>query len=339
MSSRNDTGNRRNVRYQPAENQGSIWDGAGLTTALIPLIGSGALFMAGWSYLSNWYSYYGVSVSQVNIQPQDVVIQSVPALVVFLSCFLPSILAYMVFTTFYKILQGLIRIAKREEPRPHSGQIYKPFNTMDWAYVFGITTVALLTLYEFGYSSSVIQKTGIFSLYLYETFYWVYSLAIVQIGGMIIAGGLAIYGLGIGIIEVIFFFQKRSKAVKRKQVVEEKVPQAVVWLFLELFFIVIALLALSAAFAINDASIGIRTGGFSVQAVFVVSPSQPDMNNLSCDEKYCTTGPYLLIGENDNAYLLVNLETPDNTGALIKYNPGVYIVPRTDETYLVPSLP
>ena len=49
-----------------------------LTTALLGLVSAAIFYVAGWVYEANWYAFYGISLTQINFQPQQVMVEGIP---------------------------------------------------------------------------------------------------------------------------------------------------------------------------------------------------------------------------------------------------------------------
>jgi hypothetical protein len=107
-----------------------------------------------------------------------------------------------------------------------------------------------------------------------------------------------------------------------------------VFLFLEIAFIILMALALSASYGLNDASRGVRTGGWRIEPILLTGSKLPDtLDSFMIGQSYLS-GPYGLVGENANAYLLIDWEVVDNT--YLPYHPGLYVVPRSENLFLLP---
>lgn len=45
------------------------WDVLGLTSAAIALVGTAIFFISGWIYEAHWFSFFGVNIAQLSLDP------------------------------------------------------------------------------------------------------------------------------------------------------------------------------------------------------------------------------------------------------------------------------
>jgi hypothetical protein len=338
---------RTQQTVEPTEPQQTNWNVVGIFSALFPLIGTGILFMMGWAYEVNWYGYFGVNASQVNSPAQSILIQSIPALIIFLSDFFFAIISYFLGASIYTYFNRIIRkgITKNKSfiANNPDGSQESYFKIKNWLFV-GLLTEIYLLFYLYTYYPEIFLAFPFGTLGKpYEISYLMYLFLYGALAFMVTLFFYIIFFAIIFIFVSVFLFIKRkfSEAVSGEKLTFAK-PQSIIWYFCTSVVIVMTLIALSASFGISDASAGYRgSGRWEIQKVLIISPAKLILANsklsLGCNDANCTYGPFGLIGENDHAYILIEWQK-DQDGKFLR-QPGLFIVPRSDSNYLIPASP
>ncbi len=318
---------------EPITSQGINWDVIGYSSAGITLFGAALLFMLGWAYEANWYGFFGISMSQVTIQPQGIFIQSLPGVVTIASCFSASlVINYCGHFLFQFIKQVKNRREVESFPVPPDEETKTrtlDYSISDWILVLICTEVFLLILFLV-YSPIVLYRFGetqsIFTIY--EMTYLGFLVLITLIVSIIsFVLWFLVYYLSILFLGLYLSIRSRFKPTKKVYIdnpAEVRIPQKLPLMFLLTFLIILTSLALSAVYGINDAANGFHSGSWKVQKIALVSSSKnPFQNfiNATCDADKCESGYYGLIGENDYSYFLVNWKKNDK--GYFNYNSGL----------------
>jgi hypothetical protein len=287
-------------------------------------------------------------MTQVTVQPQDVLIQSVPGVVTLVSCLAAAVISY---TLLYSLYQFTVEFRKRRKvtkiPKNPFKRTTTPivvFSLRDWIWVLGITEIYLAIVLYAVYLPPVLQKLGNQSslLTIYELNYLPFLImvvAVVTFLSAILVGVvlwttttfLAIY------LRIMSWFRPMKKVIIDNPS-ETKVPQLYLGLIIVMFLVVLTSVTLSAIYAVNDASNGRHTGAWKVQQVKVISSNNNPFQQMGlsyCYADYCESESYGLIGENDNAYILIRWYNADER--YFPYNPGIILLPRSNDVVLVPS--
>ena len=319
------------------------WNIVGLFSALFPLIGTGVLFMIGWAYEVNWYGYFGVNVNQVNISAQNILIQSVPAIITFLVSIVLATLTYYFLNTTFSYFGRLIQRARRKELLDQKVDDQKFSRTLygarDWLFINFLTLVFLFAFLGLNYPNLLkpLEITPPYEIY-YLQFLFLFSL----FGLVPLILSIVIFIVLFGFASIIFLIQKRFKKMIAKQPFFYKMPQLAFLILITFSVTVMTLLALAASYGINDAAKGYRgSGQWNVQKVLIISPPARLITNNGlfngCTETGCIYGPFGLIGENEHSYILIEWKN-DKKGKFLR-NPGLFIIPRSESTYLIPASP
>ena len=344
MSSGTNPGRRRVLANQPDQKQGIKWDVVGLFSAIVPLVGTGILFIIGWAYQANWYGYFGVSMSQVNVQPQDVIIQSLPGVVTITSCLSAGIVSYY---SFYFLFEFFKQFSKRREveeaPFKFSESIKSGYLARDWIAILILTEIFLLIFMFFFYIPIVTERIGDPSrLWAINEITYMPFLVIVVVIVLFFASFLYSIIFVLSVFIYGTYLNIRSHFHPTKKVYFDnpsqiKTPQPFLILTIAALLIVLTSIGLSAIYGINDAANGTHTGTWRVQEVKVISSTNnllPQLGGSYCYTNYCESLPFGLIGENDMSYILIRW---DKVGErYFQYNSGIILLPRSEDVILVP---
>ena len=80
-------------------------------------------------------------------------------------------------------------------------------------------------------------------------------------------------------------------------------------------------------------------GGWRIQPALLVASEEnyfPDSIKQTCKNSRCMSGPFGLIGENDNNYILIKWK--EDNFQYFPYHPGIFIIPKSENTYLMPFI-
>jgi hypothetical protein len=317
------------------------------SSAIITILGAALLFMLGWAYESNWYGYFGVNAAQVIIQPQDVIIQSIPGVVTIVSCLSAAVISY---SFFYFLYQFIKEFRKRREVSEFPARILKRYtvpilgySTKDWIVILLLTEIYLAVVLYFLYLPQLAQKftypNGIWTIY--ELNYLPFLATVVFLVSFLSAFLFFVIILLTIIIFTTYLRVRSWFGSKRKAIIDNpsdvKMPRPYLVLALMVFLIILTSVALSAVYGVNDASNGTHTGAWQIQEVIVVSPASNLIQQLGgshCYTNYCESRTFGLIGENDKAYILIAWDKIDNK--FFRYSPGIILLPRSDNVILIP---
>ena len=313
MSSRTDMSVKR-LRAPRREEKSSVWTILGESSIILALVTT-TLYLIGWTYESNWYAYFGISTSQVDIPLPQILIRSLPIIV--LSIFLVFVI--YVFVSFYAKLRDILS-------RPHISEQNKLKLTLAisplgiWLYSF--VTFPFLPSKDLLAMIRQLPLQGIYASY----------------GGLLILVAF----LYISIPNLWFSLRKLQPIENTFISTLDKIPLPILIAVLSGINL-ITILFMSTAVATVDAQNGRE--GLSVvgiiQRVYLVSPKSLDFTNefdvSICYDKACIYGPLGLIAENSNSYFLINMNTQQTN---FSRNPGIYEIPRSDQEgsyYVVPA--
>jgi len=304
------------------------WDVIGLSAVTIPLVGAGFLFIVGWAYESNWYEYFGIDVSQLNISLQQYLVHSVIGLALSLSLLLTGTFLYL----FVKMAFITILSLYTKQARDFS------LSRSDW---FGIT---IFYVWEVG---RYLFPNGIISLYQRP----------IEIRILVILSEAGAAVLMISLIGVILVYSVRQTLYRRfahSQLIPDppmkphlsiqvaqflKLLNSISILIVYFFVFLFSTMSLASTMATTHASGGSKLSLLSVQKVYLVSSKSlhalqgiQDITE-SCDQEgTCFYGPFGLVAENsDSFYVIVWRENK------IPFRPGFFIFPRNAQNgpYLV----
>lgn len=299
---------------EPVKPEGVNWDIFGISATALTLLGAGVLFMLGWAYEANWYGYFGVSITQINILPQQILIQSIPSTATILEMLIASVVIYI-------ILVRTIFAQDPEEKRP----VTRSFTWADWLPILFISTLLNILVLISRYVTEFVFQYDIKIDEVYEVSY-VIMLLVVPLAAFIF---LDLF------FKSILKFQKRLINFKLPTIIA---PSTNLILVALVFMHVLFGIGHSAFIGIYDASHGKRgSGGWSIQPFILSSPEikgVSDILKISCVKKQCEYGPLGLIGESDTTYILVNEK--ERQGDLYTHQSGIYVIPKSENVYLIP---
>jgi hypothetical protein len=327
-----------------AEENGAAWNVAGFVSAAITLFGAALLFILGWAYEANWYGYFGVNIAQVSVQPQDVIIQSLPGVVTIVSSLIASIVFYTFFNIIIEIFIQFIKMVFEKKPNEKvKTASTTQYEAVDWMFILIITEVILLYILTDVYIPNVSQKFANPNMLwtIYEITGYMGFLGLITLLALIVA--TLFLGLIILLLNLVIFIYKAVRKIFRPN--EEifvpdagsiRKPQLIFVICLLIFLIMLTSLALSATYAINDASAGVHIGTWRLQKVSVISSEKNPFQhsiNATCAKDQCVSRPFALIGQSEGFYILANWR--ENENSIFSYNSGLFLVPRSDDVYLI----
>ncbi len=327
-----------------AEQQETNWRIVGIFSALFPLIGTGILFMLGWAYEVNWYGYFGVNVNQVNTSAQNILIQSIPSAITFFGAFFLASVSYYLLLSTYNYLFRVVRRHLKKPPAQHNftNKQLQYYQSKDWIIVALLTESYLLLILRVIYYPNILSlNTTLIEPYEISYLKFLITISIPELM-IIFLLLLLLRGIVFVVSWAISFLRKEPWKDNTGYKIINRKPQSFIW-FLSIFsLLAMTLIAYNAIYGSNDASSGFRgSGRWEIQKVLVLSPVELPMSNpflsLGCKDKNCLYGPFGLIGENNQAYILIEWQK-DNRGNFLR-QPGLYFIPRSDNTYLIPASP
>lgn len=62
------------------------WDVFGVVATALALAAASIFFISGWLYETQWYSFYGIEISQINIPPTSFMVQGFPGILIVMIC-------------------------------------------------------------------------------------------------------------------------------------------------------------------------------------------------------------------------------------------------------------
>jgi hypothetical protein len=299
------------------------WDVLGLLSAAITVLGAAIFFMVGWSYEANWYGYYGISMSQVNLPVQQILVQSFP----------PIIIVLVVFGLLVSIY-WLVYFRGRASVDITLGQFARAWERILRLSFFAITLVVICGYLWVIISSNYCFTSGCFNT---ETNTTANSLRIIPFEFLSFMAAVYIFALSQGFESYsrkweVELYWERERTQRRKEKSGNPQVNYLSWFRNSIFVLSILMTSVffSMLLGIYDASRGIRTyGNWNVQKTYI-SSSQPIEGIVSdpiigCKKgQSCIYGPYILIVENDNEYYL----TSWSENSIYPRSPGLFILPK-----------
>jgi hypothetical protein len=82
------------------------------SSALVVVVSSAILYLAGWVYLAHWYAYFGMDATQINLPTQTVIIHGLPSILILVLAGLSSASIVAV----WKIVKSAARLEKNDFP-------------------------------------------------------------------------------------------------------------------------------------------------------------------------------------------------------------------------------
>jgi hypothetical protein len=338
------------------------WNISEILSAIAPLIITALLYLIGWAYISSWYSYFGVSITQINIPIPLVLTQSTSpiwtavfmvALSVFLysslnyfSAQLDTLIIYVIpwITFYYEIaLMSLARsrfpIPYKSTRRSHTIQRFTfQHKIIKNAWQINITAILGLTMWASlvnPFRSAPELVSRIFS----------------PIPGIVIATIFAFFTALSSVswfLKYVGWLPKPESYQHTPESFSSFVETKRKWVvtFCVLYFFLILIMARGVAF--SDAAAGKKGIVFeeNIQDIFITGPKMLGIvpsAELLCDEeqKTCIYGPFGLIAENDKSFFLVRWNVNPNQTPEFPQDSGLYIIPRSDQTgayFLLPDI-
>jgi len=319
------------------------WNIVGLFSALFPLLGTGLLFILGWAYEVNWYGYFGISVNQINVSPQTVFIQSMPAAVTLFSAFVISTITYYYLTFLVKqIFRGIQGIIKPVVVNDKQGGLVNEsvrYRLKDWLVVCLLTELLLLLILS--------PYPNLFKLSSQNTTYEVFFVQFLLLISPLALGAILVFLTLIFVISfipvgIMLLIQRKFRSVILNRHIIYPHPQNTIWAFLIIMIIITTILALSNAYGGSDAAAGYKgSGRQEIQKVLIVSREKLFFGKnqflQGCTDSNCIYGPFGLVAENDHEYFLIEWKKDKNERFLRQ--PGLFIIPRSESSYLIPGTP
>jgi hypothetical protein len=110
-----------------------LWSSIGLITAGV---GAAFFYLVGWTYFSNWYSFFGISIYQVDVPTHHILVNSVPLIFLPLVSFLLAV-----------IFDHIIAVARKED-QGNEGEMRYNIRRIMVAYLVPI--LIIIISYIFG---------------------------------------------------------------------------------------------------------------------------------------------------------------------------------------------
>lgn len=82
------------------------WDVIGLASVAITLMSAGVFYIAGWVYEARWYSFYGLEVSQFQLDPARVMVQGMPGILLLTASITLSLILFSTGKAYTQIVQS-----------------------------------------------------------------------------------------------------------------------------------------------------------------------------------------------------------------------------------------
>lgn len=345
------------------------WDIVGLFSAVIPLSGTVILFLLGWDYESNWYSYFGMNIDQVNVSLQQVMLHGVPAILYTLYYLSGSMVIFFIIRAFGTFSRN-VGVASDRLLAP----MIKPFTRNEWGIIF-IGSLMLMELSVVLYFGLLFSNFQLFARLRSASNFLIDSKLIPSEGNYL---GIGLAGILLSLfmlfylkmilemnsttrsikILILRFLRKFGKGMGRygkdtkKEDIDE-LPKPLflkelgvfsnvnkwVWISLFCFIYFLHMMSISASIAYSDATGGKMGFGRFIPEVFILTPRRLSaLSDLekSCDAKEnCIYGPFGLIFDDQNSFYLVKWN--EIAPGVFPVNPGLYIVPRSepDGAYMI----
>lgn len=292
---------------------GFSWASFVSSSALFSLFLTATIFMIGWSYITNWYAYFGISAENIDASLQQVLIYSVEPIVTTLLFFALGCFLFPIF------------IAIR-------GQELNLLESNSWFSIIMIS-IGLALGYELYFW--VFQKPNGFAS-LNENIYLISLIVSIFYILLIYPFYLTFNNIRISISKL---FNKSNNVYpdsskNLKLLAQSTLFYNLKWVILSIITFV-TLLSLAATLGTSDAESGRRGSGGIVQKVYLISSnpiSAIENLKVQCSET-CSYGPLGLIAENDNAFYVANWNRKNGL------DPNSYIIPRTNQSesfFIVP---
>lgn len=290
---------------------GFNWVGFVSSSALFSLFLTAIIFMIGWSYVTNWYAYFGISAENIDASLQQVLIYSVEPIVTTLLFFALGCFLFPIF------------IAIR-------GQELNLLESDSW---FAIIMISIGLALGFEIYFWVSQKPKGFSS-LNENIYLISLVLSVFYILLIYPFYLTINNLRVSISKL---FKNSSNVFpdsnkNLKLLAKSPLFSNLKWIILSIITFV-TLLSLAATLGASDAEAGRRGSGGVVQRVYLISSNPINaIQNLKVQcSATCSYGPLGLIAENDNAFYVANWNQKNGLDS------NSYIIPRENqnESYFI----
>lgn len=311
MSSQTGSGTKRPQRKGV---NSSFWTILGESSIVLTLI-TAVLFMIGWAYESNWYTYFGVSTAQVDIPLPQILIRSLPIIVTSL------------FITFIVYVLVSLYVKLRE--------IFSWPEISAQSKLRLVSTFTPLFIYLYSLSQFPFSSPG-------NPFKMIRELPNEGIYASVVAVFLILAVLITGILNLVPGLLMLKPIVNLFISSLDTISQPV-WVSVVGGINLITILFMSASIASSDAAFGKK--GLAevgiIQRVYLVSPKLLNFTNefdlSTCYEKTCFYGPLGLVAENSNSFFLIQLNIQHTK---FPRNPGIYEIPRSDQEgsfYVVPA--
>jgi hypothetical protein len=76
------------VVKSPNNNSNDIWNILGFITAGVPLLAAAFFYLVGWTYISNWYGFFRISIYQIDVPTHHILVNSVSLILISIMAFL-----------------------------------------------------------------------------------------------------------------------------------------------------------------------------------------------------------------------------------------------------------
>ncbi len=278
------------------------WDVIGFSSAAVTLLGAAIFYLIGWSYEVNWQAYFGISMNDVSIPPQQVIIQSIPTVV--------SIVFEFVFSLVLYIILILIRRGKKKTENINFdievylviSAIFSTIQLVSSVFINSNKGIVFVSLTDFtNPSKNPSEYQYLFTFLISFILLYLYS-----------------------------FVERNTKLVNKSSLV---ITRSIRISFLLLFVAALGLTN-AASQGIYDAARGVRlSGGWTVQMVYVTN-----INGKSIDGPLGLVGEndssfFLIRWKKDNQQYFQR-----NPGLYIFPRDGLAIIPANDPSLTIAVL-
>lgn len=305
------------------------WNVMGFVSVAITLISTSFFFLIGWSYESNWYSYFGINSSEINIPVPQVLIRSVPIVI---GALISLLLSYLFISLLIFVLESLKTFENKVVTKKRSN-IIVIWLTNFWANLTGFWLSKENKLWLVLFASLALNLGFSYSIFPFS----IPGNYFAMVHDLPFEGLLSTVPFGFIVFVIVYLafqimFSQPFQAITIDSFFggNSKITFIVVFGIVYLF----SILFISSSISLLDAASGRK--GISdigkIQRVYLVSHKalsmMGDLEISRCvDENICIYGPFGLIAETDNSFFLAKSSTQQ---ADFSRNPWLYIMPRND---------
>ncbi len=299
---------------EPVKPREINWDVLGFSSAAVTLLGVAIFFWIGWIYDVTWYGFYGISMNKIQLPIYEIIAQSIPSLLIILAIIL-SIYCVAIFIR--------LQTSLRTNMTLHDLFSIQELLESTTPYVF-LTFVVL---------------TVVFLLFL-GTKTSDYLPDVIPLALLVFLFS-SILGFR-GLIDVIKLLPPRVRAIYVIGGLPDnyRINDAFFRNSLIILVILFSSALLSGYLGLENAKIGkmvYGSGSWDIHPVLLVTSHSiqlPRTITQTCDSSGCISGPFGDLGENSDSYIFIKWDKVDLQN--FSYHPGLYIIPKSENTYLIP---